>query len=372
MLGGYGAFGRLVVASLARHEEISVVVAGRSIEKARALCRSLVVPNVAPLALDCSAPDLGARLGELRPTVVIDTAGPFQSRDYAVARACLAAGAHYVDLADGREYVAGIGALNEAARARGRLIVSGASTCPALSTAVADELSRDLARVDEMSLGIAPGHRVPRGIATARSVLGYCGQRIPSLRDGAALITWGWSGLTRHAYPAPVGPRWLSRVDVPEGALWPSRYPGLRELELRAGLEIGVLHVGLTALSQLARLQVIGSLARHAGLMLRVSSWFDRWGHPIGAMHVAVTGATSSGSRLRRTWSIVATGGDGPQIPAAPAALIAKKLLGVAGYAAIAETGARPCMGLFSLAEMLAELERFAIRTELDEKPISL
>jgi saccharopine dehydrogenase-like NADP-dependent oxidoreductase len=34
---------------------------------------------------------------------VIHTAGPFQGQDYAVARSAIAAGANYIDLADGRD-----------------------------------------------------------------------------------------------------------------------------------------------------------------------------------------------------------------------------------------------------------------------------
>jgi hypothetical protein len=87
-------------------------------------------------------------------------------------------------------------------------------------------------------------------------------------------------------------------------------------------------------------------------------------------MHIALEGMTHDGARVRRTWTVIATQGDGPQIPAAPAALITKKLLGVAGHAPLAERGARPCVGLFSLDEVLKELEPFAIRTELFEEAI--
>jgi predicted DCC family thiol-disulfide oxidoreductase YuxK len=38
-------------------------------------------------------------LGEvIRPRVVINTCGPFQNADYAVAQACIVAGVHYIDL----------------------------------------------------------------------------------------------------------------------------------------------------------------------------------------------------------------------------------------------------------------------------------
>jgi hypothetical protein len=366
VLGGYGTFGQLVVASLLRQAGIHVLVAGRSFRRASDYCSSLQARAVEPLALDCRAHDLGVRLRELQPFVVVDTAGPFQSRDHAVARACLETGAHYVDLADGREYVTGIAALDREARARACLLVSGASTCPALSTAVVDQLTFDLPRIDAITLAIAPGQRVPRGLATARSVLRYCGKPISSVRGSV----WGWGDLTSHDYAAPVGRRWLSNIDVPELGIWPARYPTLKRLVTQAGLEIPLLHLGLSFLSRLVRLGAIKSLVPHAEWLLRVSSLLDRFGSRTGAMHIALEGMTHDGARVRRTWTVIATQGDGPQIPAAPAALITKKLLGVAGHAPLAERGARPCVGLFSLDEVLKELEPFAIRTELFEEAI--
>jgi hypothetical protein len=58
---------------------------------------------------------------------------------YAVARACLAASSaghkcNYLDLADNTSYVMGFGVLDEEARRRGCLLVTGASTTPAITT----------------------------------------------------------------------------------------------------------------------------------------------------------------------------------------------------------------------------------------------
>ena len=371
VLGGYGSFGRLVAASLCRHEGIRVIVAGRDRLRAARLCDSLGAAAL-PAELDVAASDLSARLSALSPSVVIDTVGPFQFRDDATARACLDAGAHYLDLADSREYVTNIERLNAVCLQRGLLAASGASTCPALTTAVADRLCHDLETIETLAIGVAPGHRVPRGLATTRAVLSYCGKSIPALRDGGAGRTFGWSGLIQHRYGAPIGRRWLSRVDLPELALWPRRYRNLQRIEARAGLEITVLHLGLTFLSALVRPGFIDSLAPHAERLLRISDAFERWGTPVGAMHVQAVGHKSSGERIRRTWSILAQRGDGPRIPATPSALLAKRLLGVTGYAPLAKRGALPCAGLLSLEEILAELEPFAIRTDFEEKPLAL
>jgi hypothetical protein len=365
VLGGYGTFGRLISASLVKHADVHVIVAGRNAAAAAELCRSLGRGNTEGVPLDCSSSDFAQRLAALSPSVVIDTVGPFQARNYAVARACIEIGAHCLDLADGREYVAGIATLDEAARARGVLVASGVSTCPAISTAVADELTRDLDSVESLELGIAPGQKAPRGLATTRAVLSYCGKPIPSFENGRTGTRRGWSGTIRHAYPAPVGHRWLAQVDLPELGLWPQRYPSLRTLDARASLESLVLFFGLGLLARLVRIGAIESLEPHAGALLRISTLFEPFGHDVGAMHV-----TAESRTVRRTWSLVARGGDGPQIPAMPAAALAKKLLGVDGYAPVASRGAMPCMGLLSVAEILRELRGFAIEAIRDDRDI--
>lgn len=367
VLGGYGTFGRLVSASLAKHAEIRVLVAGRNEAAAGALCRTLG-DNAQPCVLDCAAADFAQRLGALAPAVVVDTVGPFQARNYSVARACIEAGAHCVDLADGREFVAGITTLHEAARARGVLVASGASTCPALSTAVADEITRDMEMVESLELAIAPGQKAPRGLATTRAVLSYCGRPIPSFADARTGTRMGWSDLVRRIYPEPVGSRWLAQVDLPEIVLWPRRYAGLRSVDTRASLESLVLHFGLALLSQLVRAGLIRSLEPWSEGMLRVAKLFEPFGRDVGGMHVMATGRTTDARTLRRTWTLVASHGDGPQIPAIPAATLAQKLLGVRGYESVTTRGAMPCMGLLRLSEIIDELQPFAIETALREE----
>ena len=312
------------------------------------------------------------RLRAIRPEVVVDTVGPFQERSHALARACAENRIHYVDLADSRRHVCSIGKLDPIARATGTLLVGGASTVPALSTAVVDELARDLATVNAIDVGISPGHRAPRGVATVESILSYSGQRIPAFQDARSSTEFGWGGLHRHRYPAPVGSRWLSNVDVPERDLWPSRYPALRSIRLAAGLELSVLHFALSAAAGLVRLGAIRSLVPGARFMIRVADAFDPWASDAGAMHVRVDGVDHQGRTIERTWTLIAERGDGPQIPATPAAVLVKKLLGVPGYAPMTERGARPCIGLLTLTEILNDLAPFAIRTSLDEEQVAI
>jgi hypothetical protein len=299
------------------------------------------------------------------PAIIVDAAGPFQGRNHELARRCAEAAVHYIDIADDRTHVSGIASLDALARSNGVAIVSGASTVPAISTAIVEDLVGAADDILEIDVGISPGHRAPRGLATVRAILSYCGQTIPAACGLG--VEYGWGNLTPHLYPAPVGKRWLSNVDTPERALWRDRYPSLTRASIRAGLELSVLHLGLSLLSRGVRAGLLPSLNRYARPMLAVANVLDRWGNDSGAMHVWVASRDATGRVTARTATLVAANGDGPQIPAAPAALIAKKLLGVEGYTPLELRGAQPCMGLSSRAEILSELAGFAIDYRVED-----
>lgn len=92
-----------------------------------------------------------------------------------MARAVVSAGANYIDLADGRDFEAGISQLDESARERGVFVTSGASSLPALSSAVVDKY---LHRFTDWIRFATVSPRV-RGLAAIRGVFGYCGEPLP-------------------------------------------------------------------------------------------------------------------------------------------------------------------------------------------------
>ena len=132
IVGGYGNFGGYVARTLASDPGISLTIAGRDLDKARAAARDL--ENGAEAGFyDISGP--AEALAELRPDLVINMVGPYNEQGYAVAEAAIACGAHYCDIADAREFVEGIGQLDEAARSAGVGVLAGASSVPALTAA---------------------------------------------------------------------------------------------------------------------------------------------------------------------------------------------------------------------------------------------
>ena len=358
VLGAFGTFGRLITDWLAQSTDLPIIAAGRRLPEVHPEFR----PDVRALAIDGN--DLSAAvLEKLGPAVVIDAVGPFQTRDRNLAKTCIQLGIHYLDLADGREFVQNVCALHSAAAARKVLVVSGASTVPALSFAVIESLAGAFSEVEEIDIGIAPGFSGPRGLATIRSVLGYVGRGIPAWRQAKMGRARGWGDTKRHRYPPPVGLRNLSLIDVPDTSLIPSRYPNLRQLSIRAGHEVPVVHHGLRLLALLVRIGLIGDLAGHARMLQRLAAWFDTFGSNNGAMHVRLRGRGSDGASQSRTWTLIAEKGDGPRIPTLAAILLTKKLLRVPGYDPILWRGATPASGLLTLQEFEREWRSLAIRT---------
>jgi len=364
VLGGYGNFGRRICRALAADSNVALTIAGRDAAAAAALAQELARSGMTceVVALDHRAADFATRLRELRPGLVIHTAGPFQGQTHHVARAAIDAGAHYLDLADGRAFVKGIVALDAGARERGVIVTSGASTLPALSTAVIDHLAFGLARVDAISISIAPGQAVTRGLATMEAVLSCCGRPFDEWRGGQWVRVFGWQGLHRLCYPE-LGTRWGARCDVPDLELLPRLYPEAHTVEFRAALELGTQQSALWLAAFLRRSGMKLPLERWSGVLARVASGMNALGGQLAGMLVSVSGKRADGSRARAEWHLTADALDGPEIPCMPTVLLARKL----ANGGIAQRGAFPCIGFLSLPEFEREFARWRITTVMRE-----
>ena len=180
VVGGTGHFGGRICKRLLTEPNCKLIVTSRSIEKAKRLVSTLQGNHssldIEAASLDQSSPGFEADLRALNPELVIHTAGPYQGQDYKVARSCIACGSHYIDLADGREFVEGFAQLNSEAENRGVLLVTGASTLPGLSSAVIDSVSHEFSTLKSIEISIAPAHQTPRGFGTIAAAMSYCGK----------------------------------------------------------------------------------------------------------------------------------------------------------------------------------------------------
>jgi hypothetical protein len=359
IIGGYGFFGRRLVERLSKQFGLHITIAGRSSAAADALAcklRPAAASALAFAALDIQHPAFASQLKQISPAIVVNASGPFQGQDYRVAEACIASGVHYIDLADGREFVTGIGALNADAINAGILVTSGASSVPALSSAAADHLVRGIQTVIAIDVGISPGNRTERGLSTVQGILSYCGQKLPS-SPRKPLV--GWLGAYRYTYPAPVGPRLHSPCDVPDLVLLPTRYPGRPDVRFGAGLELEFLHRGMNLMAWIARQGLVKNWATHAKWLNKAADLFQNWGTDAGAMHVTVSGITPEGQPVSREWQLVATHGDGPYVPTLAASALVRKISADGDKLC----GAMPCIGLLSLEDFAHEMRGLKITT---------
>ena len=360
VVGATGVFGSRIARRLAHDARFELILAGRRAEPLETLYAAIGDARAQVATLDAGHAKFRHALAALRPQLVIHVAGPFQGQDYRVAEACIACGSHYIDLADGRAFVSGFGRLDAAARRAGRLLVSGASSVPALSAAVVDELLPRFGRLDAIEHAINPGNRTPRGDATVASILGYCGRPIRVWRDGHWDEVHGWMDSRRQAFS--FGHRRVGACDIPDLDLFPERYPQARTVMFRAGLELPLLQWATWGMAVLVRAGVIRQLARHAPTLRRLSERFVRFGSDVGGMAVELRGEDRQGQPLHLRWWLDADAGDGPQVPVTPAVVLARRM----AEAAVDARGAMPCMGLLTLQQIVDGFDGFALRTGLE------
>jgi saccharopine dehydrogenase-like NADP-dependent oxidoreductase len=352
LIGGYGNFGSHIAERLAGQAGLTLIIAGRSEEKAREAAGKL---GTKWARVDI-AHGLDQSLKDIRPDILIHTSGPFQTQGYEVAEACIRNGVHYLDLADGREFVVNIDRLDEAARNAGVLVVSGASTVPGLTSAVLTKQSRHFHRLDSVDFGIATAQKTNRGLATTKAVLGYAGKPFTTLAGGQMRPVFGWQGLSCRKMPG-LGRRLLGHCDIPDLELFPRHFPSLKSIRFRAGLELPPLHLGLWSLTWLVRAGMIGNLRNLAPVLLRLSNLLDAFGTDDSGFFMETEGLSTEGELKRAVFELTARAGDGLMIPCTPAIVLCLGL--VAGT--VTERGAMPCMGLVALDDLLAELSRLRI-----------
>ncbi len=176
IIGGYGNFGSFIASKLATDPNIKLIIAGRDAQKAHAFAKTLKAKNkVEYVPIDIHK-NFYESLTLIKPGLTIHTSGPFQGQGYEVAKACLEYGCHYVDLADARDFVSGITALDEPAKQRNILICTGASSVPALSSAIIEKYIGQFKTLESVEYAISTAQRANRGLATTQAVLSYAGK----------------------------------------------------------------------------------------------------------------------------------------------------------------------------------------------------
>ncbi|MFL6264192.1 MAG: saccharopine dehydrogenase NADP-binding domain-containing protein [Thermoanaerobaculia bacterium] len=297
IFGGYGTFGAHVARTLAA-EGLPVRIAGRDGERAARFAGGLG-PGHEGVAADandagsCARALAGAR-------AAVHCAGPFSAMSLALPEACLAAGAHYVDIADDRGWLRRLAALDGRFRERGLAAVAGASSLPGISGALASIAARKLPAVERARVTLFIGNRNPKGEAAVRAAAGQLGLPFPAPQGTLR----GFHGREVVDLPPPFGRRAVYDWESPELDLFPALL-GARSVRVKVGFETRLATLSFAGLARLGprlgRLLLAGltPLARrlsffgHSGGYVQVELWA-----PGGTRATAALGAASGAQRM--------------------------------------------------------------------------
>ncbi len=337
IVGGYGIFGGRLADLLKNESGLTLIVSGRSLERAEKFCstRHDARAELVAAVFDREG-DLPAQLEKLQPQVVVDASGPFQGYGddrYKLIETCIAQKIHYLDLADGAAFVEGVAQFDKAAREAGVFIFSGVSSFPVLTVAAVKKLSAGMRKILAIRGGIAPSPFAGVGTNVLRAIAGYSGQPMPLRRNGRSETSYPMTESTRYTIAppgfVPVRNIRFSLVDVPDLRALPKLWPEVQEVWMGAGPVPEILHRALNFFAWLVRLKIVPTILPLAPLMEFVMRHVT-WGEHRGGMFVEVTGEDEKGAPMQRSWHLLAEREDGPMIPSmAIEAIIRKFAAGV-------------------------------------------
>lgn len=367
LIGGTGVFGERLARHLCPVGGIDLIVTSRNELKARQLAARLVqahpFASVSAIQLD-HRHNLGARLEEVKPFIVIDCSGPFQNADYRIAETVLRAGIHMIDLADARDYLNNYaGALDEVAKRHGSVGLAGASSTPALSASAVRALSRRWQRIDSIDICITPGGRSQVGRAVISAIMSYAGREIPVWREGRLMQTRGW--LTSRSVIMPdLGKRRVAPVETLDAELLGPRHMVASRVRFAAGLESPPEQRGMQLIAQLAKWRLLRRPERLIPLLLAMRNITRLLTSDRGGMSVEISGIDAANEALAVRYSLLAREGHGPYVPVLPAAAAVKALL-----RGRIEPGARLADSVLPLPAIEAEMTAYSIETKTEHFP---
>lgn len=365
VIGGYGTFGGRLVRLLEKEPRLTIIVAGRSLHKAK----SFIADSAGPARLIARSVDrdgdLRQQFVELAPDYVIDASGPWQNYGddaWRVADAAIATGINYLDLADSTEFVCGIGILDDKALEQGVTVISGLSTCPALTSAVVRELSNEFEFVESIVGGISPSPFAGMGRSVVNAIATYAGKPVTILQSGTDTQLHTFVS-TRKLVIAPPGvsplpPMFFSLVDLPDLKLLQSAAHPPKDVWFGVATRPAIYHALLRLLARGVKAGLFTSLKHLAGIMHVFANHLS-WGEHRGGMLIELKGKSPDGEIIKRAWHLLADGDIGPNVPVLAAAAIIRSHL--AGRPP--KPGARPAHRELEIADFQPLFDEIGVVT---------
>jgi saccharopine dehydrogenase-like NADP-dependent oxidoreductase len=417
VLGATGFFGTIISRLLSDPTFRSgkaitrLVLAARDVNRCDLLAKKLcplsdILIETAKIDGAWDLPHLSSEIKRLNITGVLNVAGPYPTDpiglEHKIAKSCILAGVHYLDLADSSLFVKAVHKLDEDAKSAGVCVLSGCSTLPTISGAVIRHLVKTANfandEIKSINIGISPGWRVPRGIGTTRSILETVGRPVHVLQDGHWIQRYGWGDPCSHLFPSPLKTRWLANLNVPDNEIWPREFPSAQEVRARAGLELPLFHFGtwLLGLTLVRGLDINLGLSPYADTLHRITQLIHHSvGSGDGGMYVSVktfddkeavwnmiAADCRSGSNNSELQPLTIEGGmiewpgltqmRGPRVPCLPAVILAHRFASMATSPLLSPlpSGARPAIDVIDYCDELeVKMRLLGIETETRINP---
>jgi hypothetical protein len=222
--------------------------------------------------------------------IVLDAAGPFQTRNTALVETATEVGFDVVDLSDSFAYASRILAMRERIDRAGVRILTSCSAVSAVSGALV-RLS-GVTEPARVSVFLAPASRATANPATTRSFLASVGRPVMVRRDARLVSQAGWRLSRRFAWPGRRNRRGFL-TESADALLLPQVWPSLRDVDFWVDTQVPLLNGLLQASAHIA----IGAAAIRAlaGVGAALAKPF---GSAAGAFAVEVEG--QDGSVVRR------------------------------------------------------------------------
>jgi saccharopine dehydrogenase-like NADP-dependent oxidoreductase len=353
VLGGAGEIGRRVVEHLLERSDTSVIVADLREDSGRELVKRLG-PRASFQQIDAGRARTVIRAVE-RCAVAINCIGPAYRFALPIARAVLDAGISGVDICDDATPVEGLLGLDEKAKRRGLIYLTGMGWSPGITNLLALKASRQLDRTERIDIRWLGSAADASGQAVIKHLLYCVTGNVPCFRGGKWIRVPALSEPEAVNFPYPFGSVTVAHTGHPEQITLP-RSIAVDDVTCKGAVlpRMAMQAVRLSTRLQLTRddiaIDQAASLIYRAGRLLNPKILRHLSGTRQSAARVDVTGV-KSGQRRVISYSLMDRIQRMTAVPAAAAALgIVRGAVGSVGVLA-PEEAIDPDPFLSSLAQ---------------------
>ncbi|MDW7685020.1 MAG: saccharopine dehydrogenase NADP-binding domain-containing protein [Bacillota bacterium] len=236
VLGGAGDMGSVAVRDLVFFSKAEkITIADRNVKAAEKLAASLGDCRVSVEKVDATSHvDLMRVMRGY--TIVAGALGPFYRFELPIVKAALDAGADYVSICDDHDAAEKVLQLDQAARKKGRKVLTGLGWTPGLSNLLARKGYDELDNVESIRIYWAGSAGDSQGLAVILHTIHIFTGMVTSYRGGRVVQVKAGSEKEVVQFPAPLGMVNTFHLGHPEPVTLPRYLDTLQDVTLKGGL----------------------------------------------------------------------------------------------------------------------------------------